>query len=99
LAPFSESRASLWAIAFVHSSALQARPARVSRGDYDDWNISPSRPVFNESSAFGKKRFRHLFSLRLNLTIFMVEPCQSPNRNGAICVCASGQFSSNQKPV
>src|SRR5215470_6683316 len=52
-------------IAFVYMPAFRARPARVSRVDSDDRNAGQFRFVFNESSEFGKRPFRHPISLRL----------------------------------
>jgi len=51
-------------IAFVYMPALRARPARVSRIDCDNRDARKFRLVFNESSEFGERPFRHPISLR-----------------------------------
>src|SRR5215467_12607281 len=50
-------------VAFLYMPTLRARPARVARIDGDHWNSRQFRLVFNESTQFGERPFRHLVSL------------------------------------
>ena len=75
-------------IAFIYMPAFRARPARVSRIDGDHRNAGQLRFVFNESSKFGERPFRHLVPLSFPEPCPVADARQLFNDDPAIRVCS-----------
>src|SRR5262245_49564778 len=74
-------------IASINMPAFRARPARVSRIYCNNRNTSQLRFVFNESSEFGKRPFRHLVSLSFPEPRSIADAGQVFNSDAAIRAC------------